>query len=213
MPTPFEQFVNLELPKRISTEQNPLTLGEGYIPVSTGIGLGVAFVSRTEFIDGISAGKSAYEIATEYGFTGSEEEWLESLRGASAYDLAIMHGYTGTVEQWLAQQRGMSAYEIAVYRGFVGTEEEWLGSLSMGLVTAKKLLISSTGTAVLPTRPFGDILHNLAMIHLTDGSVIEVTDVTVRSEDGVWLLQIDPDDFDQLRDMAVSLTVSYMGKV
>lgn len=26
------------------------------------------------------AGKSAYEIAVDYGFEGSEEEWLESLK-------------------------------------------------------------------------------------------------------------------------------------
>lgn len=35
--------------------------------------------------DGID-GKSAYEIACEYGFTGSEEQWLESLKGADGID-------------------------------------------------------------------------------------------------------------------------------
>lgn len=30
-------------------------------------------------------GKSAYEIAVEHGFEGSEEEWLESLQGADGY--------------------------------------------------------------------------------------------------------------------------------
>lgn len=52
-------------------------------------------------------GKSAYEIAVEKGFPGTEEEWLESLKGAD----------------------GKSAYEIAVEEGFPGTEEEWLKSL------------------------------------------------------------------------------------
>lgn len=30
-------------------------------------------------------GKSAYEIAVEHGFSGTEEEWLESLKGESPY--------------------------------------------------------------------------------------------------------------------------------
>ena len=30
-----------------------------------------------------TAGKSAYELAVENGFTGSEAEWLESLKGAA----------------------------------------------------------------------------------------------------------------------------------
>lgn len=55
-------------------------------------------------------GKSAYEVAVEAGFVGTEEEWLESL-----------HGDDGN--------NGKSAYEIAVEEGFVGTEEEWLASL------------------------------------------------------------------------------------
>lgn len=32
-------------------------------------------------VDGVD-GKSAYEIACDHGFTGSEEQWLESLKGA-----------------------------------------------------------------------------------------------------------------------------------
>jgi hypothetical protein len=58
-------------------------------------------------------GKSAYEIAVENGFEGTEEEWLESLVGPQ--------GEPG--------QEGKSAYEVAVENGFEGTEEEWLESL------------------------------------------------------------------------------------
>lgn len=52
-------------------------------------------------------GKSAYEIAVDEGFVGSEGEWLLSLHGAD----------------------GESAYQVAVDNGFEGTEEEWLASL------------------------------------------------------------------------------------
>lgn len=92
-------------------------------------------------------GLSAYEIAVKNGFTGTEEEWLESLAGAdghdgadgkSAYDLAVENGYIGTVQEWLASLAGdgkngadgKSAYEIAVEQGYTGTEIEWIRSLA-----------------------------------------------------------------------------------
>lgn len=59
-----------------------------------------------------SAGASAYEIAVENGFVGTEEEWLASLGGGAG-----------------SGADGASAYEIAVANGFVGTEGEWLASL------------------------------------------------------------------------------------
>ena len=86
-------------------------------------------------------GKSAYEIAVENGFKGTEEEWLASLEGKdgedgkSAYELAVEKGFKGTEEEWLASlegkdgKDGKSAYDIAVEAGFKGTEEEWLAAL------------------------------------------------------------------------------------
>lgn len=61
-------------------------------------------------------GLSAYEIAIQKGFEGTEEEWLQSLNGKDG-----KNGANG--------QDGKSAYEVAVSNGFVGTEEEWLISL------------------------------------------------------------------------------------
>lgn len=86
-------------------------------------------------------GKSAYELAVEKGYTGTEEEWLASLTGAtgadgkSAYELAVEKGYNGTKEEWLAALAGAtgadgkSAYELAVKNGYAGTSGEWLASL------------------------------------------------------------------------------------
>ena len=76
----------------------------------------------------------AYNIALKHGFVGTEEEWLESLKGVgqSAYEVAVEAGFEGTVEEWLTSlngENGKSAYEIAVAYGFKGTEEEWLESL------------------------------------------------------------------------------------
>lgn len=55
-------------------------------------------------------GYSAYEIAVQNGFEGTEEEWLVSLKGDT--------GETGP--------QGKSAYQVAVDNGFEGTEEDFV---------------------------------------------------------------------------------------
>lgn len=70
-------------------------------------------------------GKSAYEIAVDNGFVGTEQEWLDSLKGEQGDPGA--DGADGAPGADGAD--GKSAYEIAVENGFVGTEEEWLESL------------------------------------------------------------------------------------
>ena len=59
-------------------------------------------------------GKSAYELAVEQGFSGTEEEWLASLVGP----------------QGAAGADGKSAYQVAVDGGFTGDEQAWLASLT-----------------------------------------------------------------------------------
>lgn len=80
------------------------------------------------------AGKSAYELAVQGGFKGTEEEWLDSLEGEgvegkSAYDVALANGFDGSVDSWLQSLVGKSAYELAVQEGYVGELSEWLQSL------------------------------------------------------------------------------------
>ena len=55
-------------------------------------------------------GKSAFEIAKIFGYSGTEIEWLASLKGADG-------------------ENGLSAFDIAKKNGFIGTEIEWLQSL------------------------------------------------------------------------------------
>lgn len=98
-------------------------------------------------------GKSAYEIAVEGGFVGSEEEWLTSLKGEPGPDGSNGATFTPAVSEegmlsWTNDsdllnpepvnikgqqgepgQNGKNAYQIAVENGFEGTEEEWLESL------------------------------------------------------------------------------------
>jgi hypothetical protein len=74
-------------------------------------------------------GASAYQIALQNGFQGSETQWLASLQGtagtngtngtngmdgndgsdgASAYDIAVQNGFQGSVTQWLASLQGVT---------------------------------------------------------------------------------------------------------
>ncbi len=94
-------------------------------------------------------GKSAFEIAIEHGFVGTEVEWLESLKGVDGKDgvngkdgcdgrngvdgLPGKDGKDGADglpgRDGINGSDGKSAYIIAVEHGFTGTENEWLQSL------------------------------------------------------------------------------------
>lgn len=91
-------------------------------------------------------GKSAFEIAVEHGFVGTEVEWLESLKGVDGKDGVNgkdgcdgrngVDGLPGKDGKNVADGLpgcdgidGKSAYIIAVEHGFSGTETEWLQSL------------------------------------------------------------------------------------
>jgi|GEM_PF-2770618 len=101
-------------------------------------------------------GLSAFQIATNNGFSGTEAQWLVSLEGTdgndgnngtnglSAFQIATNNGFSGTEAQWLtslegadgsngddgaAGSNGLSAYQVATNNGFTGTEAEWLTSL------------------------------------------------------------------------------------
>lgn len=70
-------------------------------------------------------GKSAYEIAVESGYTGTETEWLASLKGEKGDT-----GETGAAGADGADGAdGKSAYEIWLAAGNAGTEAEFLESL------------------------------------------------------------------------------------
>jgi len=51
-----------------------------------------------ENIEGFEKGKSAYEIAIDQGFKGTEAEWLQSLRGETPYIGDNGHWFVGTLD-------------------------------------------------------------------------------------------------------------------
>ncbi|BCM95212.1 putative tail fiber protein [Burkholderia phage FLC6] len=66
-------------------------------------------------LSGVAAnGKSAYQVAQDAGYAGTQAQWLASLVGAN----------------------GKSAYQSALDQGFVGTEAAWVASLKGATGTA-----------------------------------------------------------------------------
>lgn len=87
---------------------------------------------------------SAYAIAVAHGFRGSEEQWLESLKG----------------------KPGKSAYEVAVECGFVGTKEEWLETLK-----GEADLPVAHAAAAAQNDHYAAVGENLPDIHKADGEL------------------------------------------
>ena len=73
-----------------------------------------------------SRGYSAYEIAVQNGFVGTEEEWLESLKGETGEPGTPFGDLTPEQKEELRGETGKSAYQVAVDNGYQGTEEDWV---------------------------------------------------------------------------------------
>lgn len=104
--------------------------------------------STLPLIEGL--GKSAYAIAVAHGFRGTEQEWLDSLKGLQGpQGEPGPKGETGkdgkpfTYDMFTQDQLetlkgpkgdkgedGLSAFNIAQLNGFQGTDVEWLKSLN-----------------------------------------------------------------------------------
>jgi hypothetical protein len=97
-------------------------------------------------------GKSAYQIAVDEGYEGSETDWLESLVGApghdglSAYEIAVVYlGFVGTEEEFINSLRGEkgekgdSPYDLAVKYGYEGTEEEYVAISSCDIMSEEEI--------------------------------------------------------------------------
>ena len=79
-------------------------------------------------------------------------------RGYSAYEVAVLNGYTGTEEEWLESlvgpvgpqgSEGKSAYQVAVDNGYPGTEQEWIDSFLTpdGYVQKQEIVDNLTSSA------------------------------------------------------------------
>ena len=137
-------------------------------------------------------GKSAYDIAVENGYSGSETEWIQSLigkdgePGKSAYEIAVEKGYTGSEDEWLLSligqhgqdgKNGKSAYDLAVENGYDGTLTEWLTSLIGKSGEKGDRGATGTGISEIYVNEKGELI-----ITLTDNTVHNIGKIV--GEDG-----------------------------
>ena len=100
-------------------------------------------------------GLSAYQLAVNAGYNGTEEEWLDSLRG----------------------EDGLTAYEIAVEEGFEGTQEEWVDSLKgeQGEPGSFTHWVEDENGHLVPvdpcTRNIGDESNPVGSIYVCEGGI------------------------------------------
>lgn len=73
-------------------------------------------------------GKSAYEIWLDAGYSGTVEDFLNSLIGAdgkSTYELWLSLGHEGSIADFLKTLEGLSAFEVWIADGHTGTIEDF----------------------------------------------------------------------------------------
>lgn len=85
------------------------------------LGDGVLYVTGTR-------GYSAYEVAVLNGYTGTEQEWLDSLVGPQGEPGTPFDELTPEQRELIKGEKGDSAYEVSVANGFIGTEQQWVNS-------------------------------------------------------------------------------------
>lgn len=85
-------------------------------------------ITLTSELTAPADGLSAYEVALQNGFIGTEEEWLQSLKGEQGPQ-GIQGDKGDKGDRGEQGDKGLSAYQVAIANGFVGTEAEWLQSL------------------------------------------------------------------------------------
>lgn len=115
-----------------------IAISGGYWTID-GVGTGVV-AEGTNGTNGISA----YQVAVKNGYTGSEQQWLQSLHGQD--------GSNGTDgENGENGENGMSIYELYVQiYGYEGTEQEWLDDVlngTLGVYTTHTIDLDYNGYA------------------------------------------------------------------
>ena len=166
---------------------------------STGDGMFPGITIGQDGADGVDGtdGLSAYEIAVQNGFEGTETEWLDSLRGEAGVD-----GIDGL--------DGLSAYQLWVLAGNEGTEQDFLNSLigpqgpsgEDGADGVCPDCPDDNATEPTPPEfPEGIIrmtfstkitgLTNMKIGHLVDGTIVSIEDANITEENNVSYIKYD----------------------
>lgn len=147
-------------------------------------------------------GDSAYEIALAHGYTGTEEEWLQSLQGKSAYEIAVEHGYEGTEEEWIASLNPDKFMKLEGGNHAIGNQV-FEGNISTTTLTSGTITPASSGATIgSPNNWFGKIYTLGGLMERNSGGVsFKVTprlaDQSGATHIGVYAIKIPESTFAQ----------------
>ena len=155
-----------------------------------------------------SQGKSAYEVAVDNGFVGSEVQWLASLQGedgdpgdpgnpgaagASAYQVAVANGFVGDEAAWLLSLKGASgaAYGYFFPEDYAGGDISYPNNANAAIQAAIDAAYAAGGGIVMLSDTYGggagDIqvkngvsVQGVGVVGPAAGCGIKATDATFR---------------------------------
>jgi len=81
---------------------------------------------------------------------------------------------------------------------------------NIGLVTASQVPVDHEGKAELPSKPLGGFLLDMAHVFLSDGSMVEMTELTHLEQSGKHFVQLKQEDFLDYSEEVETLTVSFI---
>lgn len=187
---------------------------------------------------GTENAKSAYELAVENGFTGTEQEWLNSLRGANGsdgsdldiedvYAAAQKNGYEDTFLEFLKEYLSVDVSEnndtetiahnmmsvVSIYCGFTVTETIQTGGIFSQPITREQTVCSAgSGVIVWLNKDAGNayVITNYHVVYNVDSETGDSDGIS----DSIWLyLYGDLNTFDTSKgtDEENGIPATYVG--
>lgn len=113
-----------------------------------GISFGTSILTNKDSVPAsttIENGLSAYELAVQYGYEGTVQEWIESLNGKSAYQIAVESGYSGTETEWLASLKATANNVASIKDAEFNSKGELVLTLSDDTVLNLGVAVGANG--------------------------------------------------------------------
>jgi hypothetical protein len=77
-------------------------------------------------------------------------------------------------------------------------------------LTTQRLALEHPGVAVLPVQPYGQLVNGLALLHLNNGVVVELTGAQIEYTGVHWQVRLEEEDYNAFQTEASEVTVSYL---
>ena len=101
-------------------------------------------------------GESAYQIAVDHGYVGTEEEWLQSLQGADGFSPIVQtEPIADGTEVTITDKNGAHVFDVLNGQDWTPTEQELTR-----FVMVMNSVIEGFGTFVSSEKRGSAILHN-----------------------------------------------------